>query len=68
MRKLRKKIYKTCRNAHHPVKKLKENTEEIIDIFVNRKIPDFVTESLRKRRNFDVKSIKNISINTIIPL
>ena len=68
MRKLRKKIYKTCRNTRHPVKKLKENTEEIMDIFVDRKIPDFVTEALKKRRNFDIKSIKNISINTILPL
>jgi len=68
MRKLRKKIYKTCRNSHHTTKKLKENTEEIIDIFLSRKIHDFVTEALRKRRNFDIKSIKNISINTILPI
>ena len=43
MRKLRKKIYKNCRNNQYPLKKLKDNTEDIIQIFQKRNIPAFVT-------------------------
>jgi hypothetical protein len=43
MRKLRKKIYKNCRNTHYLTKRAKENTEEIIEIFESRKIPNFIT-------------------------
>ena len=43
MRKLRKKIYKNCRNNQYQAKKLKDNTEEIIEIFNRRNIPAFVT-------------------------
>jgi hypothetical protein len=68
MRKLRKKIYKNCRNNHYPTKKLKDITEEITQIFQKRNIPPFITEALRKRRNFDLKSIKNILVTSSIPL
>lgn len=69
MRKLRKKIHKKCSNPNsNPNKKHKDNNEEIIHIFRNRNIPSFVTDTLRKRRNFDINSIKNIIINTELPL
>ncbi len=68
MRKLRKKIYKNCRSTPPAAKKLKDHTEEIITIFRTRHIPDFITEALRKRRNFDLKSIKNITVPTLLPL
>ena len=67
MRKLRKKIYKHCLSKHKH-KKQKDNTEEIIEIFRKRNVPAFVTETLKKRRNFDMSSIKNIIINAALPL
>ncbi len=39
-----------------------------MDIFRLRKIPDFVIEALKKRRNFDLNSVKNIVINSPLPL
>lgn len=68
MRKLRKKIHKKCSNPGSTSKKHKDNNDEIIHIFRHRNIPAFVTESLKKRRNFDINSIKNIIINTALPL
>lgn len=67
MRKLRKKIHKNCSNTSKS-RKNKDSNEEIIDIFRLRNIPDFVTESLKKRRNLDINSIKNIIVNTEFPL
>ena len=67
MRKLRKKIYKHCINKQKS-KKQKDTTEEIIDIFKQRNVPGFVTETLKKRRSFDMTSIKNIVINSSLPL
>jgi hypothetical protein len=68
MRKLRKKIYKHSISTKPKVRKAKDSTEEIIEIFRVRKIPEFVTETLKKRRNFDLSSIKNIAINTLLTL
>ena len=42
MRKLRKKIYKHCISKQKS-KKLKDSTEEIIEIFKERNVPTFVT-------------------------
>lgn len=43
MRKLRKKIYKHSISTKTKGKKPKDNTEEILGIFRQRHIPDFVT-------------------------
>jgi hypothetical protein len=67
MRKLRKKIYKHCVSKQKS-KKQKDSTQEIIEIFRQRNVPEFVTDFLRKRRSFDVSSIKNILINVPLPL
>lgn len=67
MRKLRKKIYKQC-NAKPKSKKQKDATESIIEIFKERNVPSFVTDTLKKRRSFDMTSIKNIIINAPLPL
>ena len=69
MRKLRKKIYKhsvVTKTKH--TRKGKDSTEEIMHIFKQRNIPNFVTEVLKKRRNFDMSSIKNIAITASLPL
>jgi hypothetical protein len=68
MRKLRKKIYKHSISGKGLSKKSKDSTEEIVKIFRDRNIPEFVTDTLRKRRNFDISSIKNIAINILLPL
>lgn len=68
MRKLRKKIYKHSISVKGKGKKLRDSTEEILSIFRQRHIPDFVTETLLKRRNFDISSIKNIAITIQLPL
>jgi len=64
MRKLRKKIYKHSISTKNKSKKNRDSTEEIITIFRSRNIPEFVADTLKKRRNFDMSSIKNISIST----
>jgi len=68
MRKLRKKIYKYTILCKNKAKKNADNTEEIMHIFRKRNVPSFVTETFQRRRNFDMASIKNISINSSLPL
>lgn len=67
MRKLRKKIYKHSVQSKHTVKKSKDCTEQIMSIFKTRGVPSFVTETLKKRRSFDMTSIKNIAIYDFLP-
>lgn len=68
MRKLRKKISKQC-SSQQSKKKAKDNTtDQVLEIFRQRNIPEFVTEALKKRRNFDMGSIKSIVINQPLPL
>ena len=63
MRKLRKKIYKyTC--SHKPTKKPKDSINDILTLLKPRKLPDFLLDSIKKRRNFDLSSIKNV----VVPL
>lgn len=68
MRKLRKKIYKHSISSKPAPKRLRDTTDQIIEIFRERQVPEFVTDTLRKRRNFDISSIKNIAILTQLPL
>jgi hypothetical protein len=68
MRKLRKKIYKHSISNKNKGKKCRDNTDEIMDIMRIRSVPEFVVESLKKRRNFDMSSIKNIVVNAQLPL
>ena len=68
MRKLRKKIYKHSISGKPQQKRLRDTTDQIIEIFRERQVPEFVTEALRKRRNFDISSIKNIAILIQLPL
>jgi hypothetical protein len=68
MRKLRKKIYKHSILSKTKLRRNKDNTEEIMSIFKQRNIPEFITENLKKRRSFDVASIKNISVPLELPL
>ena len=63
MKKLRKKIYKHTLSHVKIGKKTKDNPEAILDILHERQIPSFVFDNLKKRRNFDLLSIKNIVIN-----
>jgi hypothetical protein len=69
MRKLRKKIYKhSVVSKTKQSRKSKDSTDEIMHIFRERNIPPFVTEILKKRRSFDMSSIKNIAITAPLPL
>lgn len=61
MRKLRKKIYKYT-STHRPTKKPKDSIHNIITLLRPRKLPDFLIDSLKKRRNFDLSSIKNVIV------
>lgn len=67
MRKLRKKIYKQCAVSQKN-KKVKDSSDQILGILKQNHIPEFVIESLKKRRNFDIGSIKNILITAPLPL
>lgn len=69
MRKLRKKIYKhSVGSKGRQSRKSKDSTDEIMHIFRERNIPPFVTEILKKRRSFDMSSIKNIAVTAALPL
>jgi len=61
MRKLRKKIYKYT-STHRPTKKPKDSIHDILTLLKPRKLPDFLVDSIKKRRNFDLSSIKNVVV------
>ena len=61
MRKLRKKIYKYT-STHRPSKKPKDSIHDILALLKPRKLPDFLLDSIKKRRNFDLSSIKNVVV------
>lgn len=67
MRRLRKKIYKfiTSKNYH---KKNHHTTTDLMGIFSQRTLPQFVIEQLTKRKGLDLSAIKNLSIPTRLPL
>lgn len=62
MRKLRKKIYKYTSAQQRP-KKVRDSTQDIYNILEHRSIPDFVLDSLKKKRTLDLTSLKNVVIN-----
>ncbi len=61
MRKLRKKIYKYTSNQPQS-KKVRDCTQDIFNILEFRSIPNFVLESLKKKRTLDLASLKNVVI------
>ena len=61
MRKLRKKIYKYT-STHRPAKKPRDSIHDILALLKPRKLPDFLVDSIKKRRNFDLSSIKNVVV------
>ena len=70
MRRLRKKLYKHFlqQNRNKKDRKNRDVTEEVIKIFKQRKVPKFVADSVRRRRNFDFATLKNLFINSSLPL
>ena len=62
MRKLRKKIYKYT-SAQPKSKKVRDSTHDICKLLEMREIPDFVLESLKKKRSLDLNSLKNVVIS-----
>lgn len=63
MRKLRKKIYKYT-VSHKRTRKIRDFTQDIFNILDKRTVPDFLIDSLKKKRTLDLSSIKNVVINT----
>lgn len=61
MRKLRKKIYKYTVAQAKP-RKVKDLTQDIFTILELRQVPDFVMDSLKKKRTLDLGSLKNVVI------
>lgn len=61
MRKLRKKIYKYT-STHRPSKKPRDSIHDILTLLKPRNLPDFLIDPLKKRRNFDLNSIKNVVV------
>ena len=70
MRRLRKKLYKHFLHQKGKKKdrKNRDVTEEVIKIFKQRQVPKFVADSVRRRRNFDLATLKNLAINSSLPL
>lgn len=61
MRKLRKKIYKYS-TTHKVHQKSKDSVHGILDRLKEREIPQFLIDSLKKRRNFELNAIKNVNV------
>ena len=61
MRKLRKKIYKYS-STHRPAKKPRDSIHDVLALLKPRNLPDFLLDSIKKRRNFDLSSIKNVVV------
>lgn len=59
MRRLRKKISKYS-NAHKEAKKSRDQCNDILNILKGRNLPPFVMETIKKRRTFDLISLKNV--------
>ena len=62
MRKLRKKIYKYT-SAQPKPKKVRDCTQDIFNMLEIRSIPNFVIESLKKKRTLDLTTLKNVVIS-----
>ena len=62
MRKLRKKIYKYTSTQPKP-KKVRDCTQDIFKILDGRAVPNFVLDSLKKKRTLDLAGLKNLVIN-----
>jgi hypothetical protein len=61
MRKLRKKIYKKCKNTQAN-KRQKDISEEIAQILSFKKLPEFITSSLKNKRNFQLYAMSNFPV------
>jgi hypothetical protein len=59
MRRLRKKISKYS-NAHKEVKKSRDQCNDILNILKGRNLPSFVMDTIKKRRTFDLITLKNV--------
>jgi len=59
MRKLRKKINKYSNN-HKQAKKSRDQCNDILNILKSRNLPPFVIDTIKKRRTFDLITLKNV--------
>ena len=61
MKKLRKKIYKYT-STHKLTKKPKDSINTIMNLLQRRSLPDFLIDSIKKRRTVDLHSMKNVKV------
>lgn len=59
MRRLRKKISKYT-TAHKEQRKPRDQSHDIMSILKTRNLPNFVLETIKKRRTFDLLCLKNV--------
>lgn len=59
MKKMRKKIYKYT-STHKQMKKSKDSAHNILGLLEPRGLPNFLMDPIKKRRNFDINSLKSV--------
>lgn len=59
MKKLRKKIYKYT-STHKQNKKPRDSAQDILGLLEPRGLPTFLMDPIKKRRNFDINSLKSV--------
>jgi hypothetical protein len=62
MKKLRKKIYKYTTSKTYLQQRKEPSFDDVISILHSRNIPEFVLDSLKKKRNFDLCTFNNINV------
>ena len=67
MRKLRKKIYKYS-VTHKMQPKPKDSGNGVMERLKDRRIPQFLMESVKKRRNIELNGIKNVIVSDGVSL
>jgi len=68
MKKLRKKIYKYTTSKTYLRQRKEPSFDDVLSILNTRSIPEFVIESLKKKRNFDLCTFNNINVVERSPL
>lgn len=64
MRKLRKKIHKHLA-ATPPAKKAKDHNQNLMGILKSRNLPNFVIDTLKKKRTVDFNFLKNVTVSSM---
>ena len=64
MRKLRKKIHKHLA-ATPTAKKAKDHNQNLMGILKSRNLPNFVIDTLKKKRTVDFNFLKNVTVSSM---